>query len=224
MVFQEKALRQRASQSLARAASSRTGALPVDSPFTVVASGLLDSDAIPAAARTACLRKERRFMGSVLDLREATPSRRPGRRWRRLHSPSEGRRSNQRPRRPTGTHSCAIAWVKSNTFPREAQGSRGASTEGSPAEVCLPWMPGCSAALEGRYQGRNVDCIRNLAVEELPPTEAQTTDLRLPGRRAERATPIEKVLQTLPRSRRCRRLRPANPPGQCRRASRPLRN
>lgn len=137
MVFQEKALRQRASQSLARAASSRTGALPVDSPFTVVASGLLDSDAIPAAARTACLRKERRFMGSVLDLREATPGRRPGRRWRRLHSHSEGRRSNQRPRRPTGTHSCAIAWVKSNTFPRQAQGSRGASTEGSLAEVCL---------------------------------------------------------------------------------------
>src|ERR1017187_5314392 len=60
----------RESQSLAKAASSPTGALPVDSPFTAVASGLLDSEAIPAAARTACLRKERRFMGSVLDLRE----------------------------------------------------------------------------------------------------------------------------------------------------------
>src|ERR1035441_7379664 len=54
-------LSQLESQSLAKAASSPTGALPVDSPFTSVASGLLDSEATPAAARTACLRKERRF-------------------------------------------------------------------------------------------------------------------------------------------------------------------
>src|ERR1035441_3648748 len=116
-----------ASQSVARAASSATGALPGNSPFTAAASGLWDNDAIPAAARTACLRKERRFIGPGLGLRETTPGRRPGQRRRRLRSHSEGQRSNEDRKSTTGTHSCATAWVNYNTFPRQAQGSRGAS-------------------------------------------------------------------------------------------------